>query len=88
MNIKETFHRPEYLLASRITVSVLLALLGVMAAAASFGWLVDGKRVEDFFEKRVEMLANRKSELPLAISKAERPELEIAKSQERGFGQR
>lgn len=85
MKFTETFRRPEYLLASRITVSVLLALLGVMAIAASFGWLVDTNRVEEFFERRAEMLANRRSELPLAISKADRPEFEQAKFQERGF---
>lgn len=88
MLIKETFQRPEYLLATRITASVLLALLAVMAVTASFGWFVDANRVEDFFEKRAKMIVGMRSELPLAISRGGRPEFESAKMREMGFGQR
>lgn len=84
MKTPDFFKRPEYLLASKITSSVLLALLAVIAVAGFFGTTLDDKRIEDFFERRLDMLANRRGDFSQTVTNAPRPDFE-SRLQEKRF---
>lgn len=76
MKTPEIFHRPEYLLATKITLSVLVALLSVIAVTASFGWMADERRIEGFFERKIDNLSNRTGDFSRFIRSENRPALE------------
>jgi hypothetical protein len=74
--ILDRFRRPEYLLASKITSAVMLALVSVVAVSASFGWIMDERRVEMFFEHRIAQLSMRGGDFPRIVTQAPRRDFE------------
>lgn len=84
MKTPEIFHRPEYLLATKITLSVLVALLAVISVTASFGWLAEERRIDGFFERRIENLSNRTGDFSKSVRSENRPDFE-SRLQEKRF---
>lgn len=70
------FDRPEYRLATRISVSVMLALIAVVSITALLGDRADQKRVQDYFSRRAGMLSMGRGEFSRIVSQESRETLE------------
>lgn len=68
--------RPEYRLATRISVSVMLALIAVVSITALLGDRADQARVQEYFSRRAGMLSMGRGEFSRIVSQENRDVLE------------